>query len=460
MLKRFASNAGANIFSGAVAAAYQLTITGTGSWAWHGAEFSAWALAFSVAAIAPLFAANLSSVLTRRLVEARHGPACATQPAIVEAGRRLGRHLTLLALAVLVCAGAWIHEHSVSGALPTSTFLALLLVLLLTNSWLLLWQVRFGQHFADERNWPPALMLAAARIGGAVGMIAGLAAGDHSLASAGFGLCAGTWIGLGCAHLALLKPKELKIRGAYPIGPDIRKQYRTNLQLLSGFAVGAVSMLVIQYSIPPLMALIAPDRFNAFYLASTLNTVAVGGLAAAMSAMLAPFARWQANGDSRVLNRAVLFSPLLCAGSCLAVLCFCWYALEPVLGALKLRAASIDDIRAFLAILGVQTIIRNAAGGYAMYIASVGSSRQMATPLLIEITLALTVAFPVGWLQGERALLYGLILSSLIGSVYSSKVVASISGQSQIALRKALPSILLAQIAVSGIWWQIVGSSV
>ena len=58
MLKRFASNAGANIFSGAVAAAYQLAITGMGISAWHGAEFASWALALSIAAIAPIFAAN------------------------------------------------------------------------------------------------------------------------------------------------------------------------------------------------------------------------------------------------------------------------------------------------------------------------------------------------------------------------------------------------------------------
>jgi hypothetical protein len=460
MLKRFASNAVANMFSGAVAAAYQLTITGTGSRAWYGAEFSSWALAWSVAAIAPIFAANLSSVIARRVVEARHGMAGAVEMAIVQAGYRIGQHLTLLALGVLVCAGAWIHKQSVSGALPTSEFLVLLVMLLLTNSWLLLWQVRFGRHFADERNWPPALTLAAARIGGTAGMIAGLAASGHSLAAAGFGLCAGTWTGLACAQLLLPRPREIGSEAAYPSGPDLQTQYRSNLQLLSGFAVGALSMLVIQYSIPPLMALIAPERFNAFYLASTLNMVAVGGLAAALSAMIAPFARWQASGDARSLQRVALFSPILCASSCLAVLCLCWYALGPVLHALRLRAASIEDIRTFLGILGLQTIVRNAAGGFAIYIAAAGTSRQMAAPLIIEITLAFTLAFPIGWFYGERALLYGLILSSLIGSAYSSKVIASINGPRRIALRAALPSILIAQTAICGVWWLIIKSSI
>jgi hypothetical protein len=120
------------------------------------------------------------------------------------------------------------------------------------------------------------------------------------------------------------------------------------------------------------------------------------------------------------------------------------------------RAASLDDIRTFLALLGFQTIIRNAAAGYGMYIASAGTSRQMATPLVIEIALAFIVALPLGWNYGERGLIYGLILSSLLGSLYSSQVVASLKRTRQITIRTAFPSLLGAQIAVSGLWWLIV----
>jgi hypothetical protein len=456
MLKRFASNAGANVFSGAVAAAYQLTIAGMGIRAWHRAEFASWALALSVSAIAPIFAANLSSVVTRRVVEARHGNSGATESAIVLAGRRIGQRLAGIAFAILICAGAWIQTRSVSGAMSTGAFLVLLVLVLLTNSWLPLWQVRFGQHYADERNWLPALTLAAARIGGALGMFGVLAAGSRSLVAAAVGLCAGTWAGLGSAQLLLPRPSSIGIDGPRPASLEIQKQYRNNLRLLSGFAIGAVSMLVIQYSIPPLIALIAPDRFNAFYLASALNTVAIGVLAAAMSAMLAPFTRWHARGDTKSLQRVTLFSPALCAISCLAALCFCWYAMGPVLHAVTVRAANIVDIRIFLALLGYQTIIRNAAAGYAMYIASAGSSRQMGAPLVIEIVLAFSVAVPIGWLYGERALLYGLSFSGLVGSLYSSKVLASLHRPDRISLRAAFSSLLLAQAAVCGLWWSIV----
>ena len=456
MLSRFASNAGANIFSGAVAAAYQLAITGMGASAWHGAEFASWALALSIAAIAPIFAANLSGVVTRRVVEARHGKSCAAESAIVLAGRRIGRRIACLAVAVLVCAGAWIQMHSTTGDISTSASVGLLAIMLSTNSWLLLWQVRFGQHYADERNWLPALILASARTGGALGMFAVLAAGSQSLMATALGLCAGTWTGLGLAQLLLPRPSATGIDGSNPTRTEIHEQYWNNVRLLAGFAVGATSTLVIQYSIPPLVALIAPDRFNAFYLASVLNMVAMGVLAAATSAMLAPFTRLRARGDTRKLQSIALFSPILCASSCLAVLCLCWFAMEPVLHAITMRAASVDDIRIFLALLGFQTIIRNAAAGYAMYIASAGSSRQIAAPLVIEIVLAFSVAIPVGWLYGERALLYGLSFSGLVGSLYSSKVLASLNRTDRISLRTALPSLLVTQAAACGVWWWIV----
>jgi hypothetical protein len=456
MLKRYASNAGANIFSGVVAAAYQLSITGMGVSAWRGPEFASWALALSVAAIAPIFAANLSSVVTRRVVEARHARSGTAEAAIVAAGRRIGRRIAAVAFVILVCAGVAVQARAASGAMSSVGFLALLVVVLSTNSWLLLWQVRFGQHYADERNWLPALILAAARAGGALGMFAVLASGSQSLLGAAFGLFAGTWTGLAGARRLLPGPSAGPDAGASPAEAEIRAQLRANLRLLAGFAVGAVSLIVIQYSIPPLVALITPGRFNAFYLASTLNTVAAGVLAAATSAMLAPFTRWHARGDGSALQRIALFSPILCASSCFVVLCLCWVAMEPVLRALDVRAASIEDVRLFLALLGFQTIIRNAAAGYAMYIASAGSSRDVSAPLLIEIVLAFSVAVPVGWVYGERALLYGLSFAGLVGSLYSSRILAALSAPGRVSVRSAFPSLLGAQAGVSVLWWLVV----
>lgn len=456
MLKRFVSNAGANVFSGVFATIYQLTITGIGGRVWQGTEFASWALALSIAAIAPIFAANLSGVITRRVVEVRHGDAHPSELAIIEAGRKLGHHLGLSAIVALICIGAWIQVNSLHQALRPSDFAFLLFTMLLTNSWLLFWQVRFGQYYADERNWIPALTLAVARVGGIFGMIIGLAVGQHDLLVTALGLCAGTWTGLACAIVLLPRPNSAKWPDHLLASAEIQAQYRANLRLLSGFAVGSVSMLVIQYSIPPLMALIAPERFNAFYLASALNIVAASVLAAATSALLAPLTRWRVSGDMASLQRATLLSPFVYSACCLVVLYCGWYLMEPVLGAMKIRAASVDDIRSFLAILGLQTVIRNAAAGYAMYIASSGTSRQMASPLLIEIALALTMAISLGWFYGENALLYGLAISGLLGSLYSSRVLASLSRDLHIAGWRAFFSLLGAQLLFSGLWWLIV----
>jgi hypothetical protein len=455
MVKRFASNASANIFSGIVAALYLLAITGIGGRVWAGADFSAWALALSIAAIAPIFAANLSSVVTRRVVEARHGSAGAMEANIVQAGRQLGRHIGMLAVASLLCVGLAVQAHTASQELSIGAFALLLAIMLSTNSWLLLWQARFGQHFADERNWLPALTMASARTCGVAGLLLGLSVGQRDLLIASLGLSAGTWLGLAAANIFLPRPRA----AAHPCSTadiaNLHSQYRANLRLLSGFAVGAVSMVVIQYGVPPVMAVIAPERFNPFYLASILNTSAASMLGAAISAMLAPMTRWRVDGRQALLKSITLASPTVCAASCLVVLLICWFSIEPVLHRLEVRAANFEDVRAFLAILGLQTVVRNAAAGYAMYIASTGTSGQMAAPLLIEIALTFMVAVPLGWFFGENALLYGLIVAGLLGSLYSSRILASLDSRNRITAGRSFGALLGAQLFFAALWWLI-----
>jgi hypothetical protein len=455
-LRRFFSNASANIFSGAAGAAYQLTVAGIGSSTWQGIDFALWALALSVATIAPVFTVSLSSVITRRIVEARHGSARGTEFAIVRAGRRVGQHLGYFAVVLLFCAGVGIQARINSDPKDLISFSVILFTLLMTNIWLFLWQTRFGQYYADERNWMPALALGSARLGGVLGMVAALAATGPSLSAAALGLCAGTWVGLGGARLLLPRPGAPDLKDRSPAASEVHEQYRLNARLLSAFAVGSVSMLAVQYAIPPLMALIAPSLFNAFYLASILNMVAVGILAAATSSMLAPLTRWRSRGERAVLQRFAVLSPFFCAGSGLIVLCICWFSLGFVYPLISIRAASLEDIRSFLAVLGFQTVIRCAAAGYAMYVASSGTPRQVAAPLVIEIVLTITIAVPLALIYGHQALLYGLVLSGLLGSLYSSQVLASLPGDSRIGLRIALPSLFAAQLGTSAIWLLIV----
>lgn len=460
MLKRFSSNAAANVFSGAVAAAYQMAITAAAVATWKGSDFAAWGLAMSIAAIAPIFSLNLSSVVTRRLVETRHGGSEVVGTAIVLAGRRISWGLTSMAFIILLCTGAWIQGHSASGPLTMSEFLIFLAMLLSTNSWFLLWQVRFGQYYADERNWLPTFVLACARGGGMLGILVVLALGSESLIAVALGLFLGTWMALFAAQLVLSRPQRTDSAGKPPTTLELRVQFGRNLHVLYGFAFGAASSLIIQYSIPPLIALIAPQRFSAFYLASTFNAVALGVLSASMSALLAPFTRWHTTGSVRAMQRIALFSPALCAGVCLSVLCVCWFALELILGALTARSADINDVRLFLALLGLQAIVRTSAAGYATYVSSAGTSRQMGTPLVIEMVLAFTVAVPMGWLFGVNALLLGLTLAGLVGSQFSSKAFTSLSVTAQVSARTAFTSLLTAQLVGSALWWWIVRDSV
>lgn len=459
MLNRFSSNATANILSGVVAAAYQLSITAIAVSTWDSADFATWGLAMSIAAIAPILSANLSSVMTRRLVEVRHGGSREIENSIVLAGRRISRILACVAFVSLFTAGAWIHMNSAPGLSTTSGFLILLALLLLTNTWLLLWQVRFGQAYAEERNWVPALISSCARAGGMLGMISVLALGSTSLVQVALGLFVGTWITLGLTHFSFSPRRSSAAPESKPTKLEIRHQFWRNLRILYGFAFGVASSIVIQYSITPLIALIEPELFNAFYLASTLNVVAIGVLSSAMSALLAPFTRWHATRASQAVIRIGFFSPALCAGVSLAALFGCWTALEFVLDLMTLSSANVGDIRHFLILLGLQTIVRTSAAGFATYVSSAGTSRQMAVPLAIEILLALFVAVPLGWKFGVDALLLGLTFAALIGSQFSSKTFASLCNPNQITTRVAFASLLLAQVVGSALWWWLVSNN-
>lgn len=459
MLKRLSSNASANIFSGAVVMVSQLGVTAMAVATWHGVEFAVWGLAMSIAAIAPIFSANLSSVLTRRLVEARYKESGKVRNAIVMSGRRISRCLAIISFVTLFSAGAWIQAHSVSEPLTTSEFLILLTMLLCANGWVLLWQVRFGQCYADERHWWPALTLACSRGGGILGMFIVLYLGSQNHITAAIGLLLGTCIGLVIGQLLL---PSYWIGGAaeLPAELEIRDQLWHSIRVLYGFAFGAFSSLITQYSIPPLIAFIEPHRFNAFYLASVLNAVVVGVISAAMSVLLVQFTRWHTFGVALGVDRIALFGPALSAGASLFVLCVCWFGLQFMPdNFFTIRSIDFNDIGLFLALLGFQTIIRTSASGFAIYVYAAGSSRQMIAPLAIEMLLILMIAVPMGWLFGVNALIIGLMFAGLIGSQFSAKAFTSLCKPAQVSDRTALVSLLTAQLVGSVLWWCIVGNN-
>jgi len=454
VLKRFASNAGANVLSGVITAVYQLGLTAIATRVWHGTDFSSWALALSVAAIAPLFGANLSSVVTRRVVAARHGDGRLDESAIVASARRLGRQLAACALVVLLVAGIGVGSHSSSVKLEGLSFLMLIAQLLAANVWIVLWQVRFGQYYADERNWSPALTLTLARAMALVGFYLALRFSDNGLHSAGAGVLVGTWCGLALSRVLLPAPKPPEVAAR----ADRRQsEYRENLMVFSGFVIWSVGSLIIQYGIPPLFAVIAPARFNAFYLASTLNLIAIGAVAAAMSALLAPLSRWHATNNDAPMRRMILLAPLVCSGGCVVVMAAAWFALEPVLRALNTHAATAEQIRPFLAVLGLQTIVRTAAMGYSVSMAAAASVRQMSAPIVLEIVLTFTVAAPLGWWGGPVALLGGLVFAGFVSSIFTCWIGVRLSPRAVVGAPHALAVFVASQSVACIAWWLIAG---
>lgn len=293
-----------------------------------------------------------------------------------------------------------------------------------------------------------------------LGMFIILALGSESLIGVAVGLFSGTWIALVISQLVLSGPNLTRSSGEVPNSLELNAQLKSNLKLLYGFAVSAASSLVIQYSITPLISVIAPQEFSAFYLASTFNAVALGALSASMSALLAPFTRWHTTGSVRVMQSVAVFSPMLCAAVCLLVLCACWFTLDFILGSQTASTAELDGVRRFLALLGLQAIVRTSAAGYATYVSSAGTSRQMGIPLVIEMVLAFTVAVPFGWIFGVNALMLGLTLAGFIGSQFSSIALASLSVTAQVSARTPFVSLLTAQLFGSALWWWLVGDSV
>ncbi|MEY2892516.1 MAG: hypothetical protein RJA98_2424, partial [Pseudomonadota bacterium] len=325
MLKRLASNAAANLSSGLVAACCQLAATGFATRIWHGSEFSTWALALSISAIAPLFGVNLSSVVTRRLVQDRHTNRGVNTESIIRGANKLSRQLTFWATILLFSAGLVIYASTPGPEDHGSTLILLLPVFLLSNIWQILWQTAFGRHYSEERNWPPTVTQGAARVGGLLGLISTCTFISNSPIYAATGLLIGTWTAL-AACTAAFKPRSIaKKPVTTPLNID--SQYLETRRVFVGFGIWSLGSLVIQYGIPPIIAALSPATFNAFYIASTLNLIAIGALSSAMSALLAPVTRWHTGGQQKRLRQLAYFGPIVCCTICLLAFICEWLAL-------------------------------------------------------------------------------------------------------------------------------------
>src|SRR6185369_14877873 len=173
MWKRLGSNATANLSIGVSTMAFQLGATAIASRSFDGPSFGAWTLAISLAALTPLFAMNLASVVARQSMSA---VTSASGHAVAVVARRAAQALAMFALAFTLIAAVLLHANSTAlSRIGPVAFAALALVLACGQIWQITLQPAFGQSLASERNWPIALVHASARGAALLAMWAGCA---------------------------------------------------------------------------------------------------------------------------------------------------------------------------------------------------------------------------------------------------------------------------------------------
>jgi hypothetical protein len=452
MIKKIASNASANVVSGLVSFLYQIGLVAVASRVWGGIDFSIWALALSIAAIAPLFGSNLSSVVTRRLLHANKHLSQSNVPAILFSARLLERQLSVLAIVLLTTIGAILFFYKVSSWTDLYVPICLLFSLIGTNIWIVLWQVKFGRFYAVENNWSPAFIMGGARLGGLLFFILGIQISSQSLLISSLFLFGGTWIGVLVSNRLTSKITKNYNDVALKSIIFIKVEYLENLRIYSGFVIWSLGALFIQYCIPPIFSMIEPDRFNAFYLAYTLSMVAIGVLSTGMSALLAPFLRWHGDEKINYLKRIIYYGPAIASFVSLTIFSAEWYLIGPSMELLSIKAAPIEQVKPFISILGFQSLIRLTAMGYSLVLASLGNPKEMSFAIFFEIILTIMVAFPFGWFFGPYLLLWGLVFSGFISSLYTCYIGFKLISKEEIKLSRAVGIFVLSQISVCTIW--------
>ena len=452
---KFASNATANIFNGVVGAFYQLGLTALSFRILSDSDFSAWGLALSLATIVPLFGSNLANVVARRVIDIRHIGSSGLEIVAIKSARLLAKHLALLAVISVFVFGFWVYLNNPLININRYQFLILLGALILGNITLILLQVDFGLYFSDESYWPPAIITALMRLGAIIGFILVVGVFRSNIYLGGVGFLLGGFAGIFFAKLIIYTKKNNEIVFEYDANA-FRKQYWENIKIFSGFIVWALGSLVIQYGIPPMVSLISPEKFNAFYIASTVNTVAIGGITAIIGALFAPVSKWHKTENFKPLKMMAIYSPLVCGVSCLIFFTIAWYSLNSVLMLLKGNSDLAENIYPLLALLGFQTIIRLSAMGHSVSLAAVGSSLQISGGVVLEILITLCVAIPLGWQLGANSLLLGLIFAGFICSLYTCAIGLSVSKTKFMASSSAYLILIGSQITVSILWWIVV----
>jgi hypothetical protein len=448
---RFGSNTLANVLAGVSAFIFQLALTAMAARSFDAVAFSAWTLALSMAGLTPLFAVNLSAVVTRQLVPVL--PAGREAPALVmAAARQLG--LGLVALAVLAILLGALSLHRVSpnlASVGSSAFTMVVLVLTLGQLWQITIQPAMGWHFAREQNWPVVGALLLIRVSALTGMWLATRTLTGNLMATALCLALGHWLGVATAYAGFFRPRT----GSCDAGPELKGQLFKTASLVRWFAIWSICMVAIQYGLPPLMSILRTAQYNAFYLAYSLNLVLSGVVGAIGSAMLAPLARLSATQDQRAMVQALTYLPATIALMLVTALVGLRVAMPMLAAHWSHGIAEAADINVYLFLLGLQTIARSLSVVFGIMLASRATALRLVGPPLIELAVVLFVAIPLGVFFGERVFLLALAGAGIVSALSLTIVGLHVGALDKSDRRDVFLRFIATEVIALTAWWLV-----
>jgi hypothetical protein len=447
--KRIGSNAAANVCSGATVALSQLLMTAIAARVFEPETFAQWTLLISLAALSPLFGASLASIVTRRLVQVDRGADEQSRAAIYAASQRLARQLGLLAFVAIGLLAVAIRPWSLPlQHMAWSTLIATSVLLVGGHIWQVTQQPAMGWHFARENAWHVAGATGLVRVGSLAGMVAAWSWFDGQVTLAAALVCTGAWLAVLICRQAGFVPRF----SVQPSDGAVDHHTVEIWRLAKAFAVWSAGSAVILYGLPAMMSTLAGARYNAFYLAYTLNLVALGVVGSVATALMAPVTRAVSARNQSALIRASLWGPV-CTAVALVLLLACLQAATPfILKHLAPGVASSQDVAGFVYLLGFQSIARSLALVFSVILSAAGSPRQVTLPIVAEMVLVIGVALPAGLQWGDTVFLATL---GVAGAVSALVVVILTTGIVGFSSRERLRIILAfncVQALAAAVW--------
>jgi hypothetical protein len=367
-----------------------------------------------MSALTPLFGVNLSSAVTRQLVEVANIVSHRSSGLVLQAARMVSRGLVLIAVVGITAASYALYRQSPAlEQIGAASFVGASLVLTLGQLWQITLQPSFGWHYAHEGNWPVAGIYLLVRIGALVCMWMAMRILAGGFIVAALSVAVGNWLGVAAAEYLFFAPRSERLDNK----ANLPAQIVETRSLVLGFAIWSVGVAAIQYGLPPLMSVLRTADYNAFYLAYSLNLVLVGVVGSAGSALLAPLTRLRLQGRRQAMSQWLTLIPVACALSLVIGLGALRLGMSVIIHYWSPGVADPSVVNGYLSILGFQTIARSMGIPFANILSSVGKPLQLVAPTALELLIGTCIAIPVGFYFGSRAFLYVVAAAGLVAAI-------------------------------------------